>query len=150
MSVITTRIGSFFYSAGIDTRFLVTDCASCGVVFAIAENLYDRRRADKGTFYCPNGHTMTFGESDADRERKRADLLERRLANRNEDIRSAYADLTITKRRLAASKGQLTKVKKRAVAGLCPCCSRSFVDVRRHMANKHPGDALSGLGDGKP
>lgn len=150
MSVITTRINTFFYSSGIDTRFLVTDCAQCAVVFAIPENLYDRRRADKKSFYCPNGHSMVFGENDADRERKRAEALERRLASRNEDMRAAYADLIVTKKKLAATKGQLTKTKKRAVAGLCPCCSRSFVDIRRHIANKHPGEAVAGLGDGKP
>lgn len=31
-----------------------------------------------------------------------------------------------------------TRAKKRAATGTCPCCGRSFVQLRRHMAAKHP------------
>ena len=41
-------------------------------------------------------------------------------------------------RRRAAAKGQLTKVKKRVGNGVCPCCTRSFTDLARHMESKHP------------
>ena len=37
-----------------------------------------------------------------------------------------------------AAKGQISKLKKRASAGVCPCCNRSFQNLRRHMGNKHP------------
>jgi hypothetical protein len=29
-------------------------------------------------------------------------------------------------------------MKKRAVAGVCPCCNRHFRELERHMASKHP------------
>jgi hypothetical protein len=38
----------------------------------------------------------------------------------------------------AATKGHLTRTKKRAASGVCPCCRRSFKQLRRHMQNKHP------------
>jgi DNA repair exonuclease SbcCD ATPase subunit len=44
-----------------------------------------------------------------------------------------------TERRLSAQKAQTTKARKRAAAALCPCCNRSFVQLRRHMETKHPG-----------
>jgi hypothetical protein len=43
-----------------------------------------------------------------------------------------------TERRLRAQKGATTRAKKRAVAATCPCCGRSFSQLRRHMAAKHP------------
>jgi hypothetical protein len=30
------------------------------------------------------------------------------------------------------------KARKRAAAALCPCCNRSFVQLRRHLASQHP------------
>jgi len=38
----------------------------------------------------------------------------------------------------SATKGQLTKARKRADRGVCQHCHRSFVDVARHVATKHP------------
>ncbi len=32
----------------------------------------------------------------------------------------------------------MTKVKKRAANGVCPCCNRTFSDLARHMKAKHP------------
>jgi len=38
----------------------VTDCAACSVIFAAPDRLISERREDGGTFYCPNGHQLTF------------------------------------------------------------------------------------------
>tara|TARA_Y100000310_G_scaffold338946_1_gene430083 strand:- start:1163 stop:1354 length:192 start_codon:yes stop_codon:yes gene_type:complete len=35
-------------------------------------------------------------------------------------------------------KGQVTKLKNRAKAGVCPCCNRTFQNLSRHMETKHP------------
>jgi uncharacterized protein (UPF0212 family) len=35
-------------------------------------------------------------------------------------------------------KTQLKKVHVRVGHGVCPCCNRSFAQLRRHMAAKHP------------
>jgi hypothetical protein len=48
-----------------------------------------------------------------------------------------------TERRLSAQKGATTRAKKRHAAAVCPCCNRSFVQLRRHMENKHPGYVAS-------
>lgn len=37
-----------------------------------------------------------------------------------------------------AQKGQNTRLKKRIAAGVCPCCNRSFANLREHMAGQHP------------
>lgn len=37
-----------------------------------------------------------------------------------------------------AARGQVTRLKNRAAAGVCPCCNRTFHQLVRHMAAKHP------------
>ena len=38
-----------------------------------------------------------------------------------------------------ALRGHLTRQRKRAAAGMCPCCRRTFENVARHMESQHPG-----------
>lgn len=113
------------------TGTLVTATCWCGIPHAIPEAL-DRALTDGATrVYCPLGHSYVRSPSEADRQRNRADEAERRLA--------AERDLRLdTERRLAAQKGATTRAKTRAAAGICPCCNRSFAQLRRHMASKHP------------
>ena len=121
------------------TVFKVETCCRCGLLVAMTEELRTRRLNDHGWFYCPNGHGQHFtGKSKAEKERERAERLERelasadrRIANLDEDVRSARASLR-------ATKGQLTKTKKRAANGVCPCCNRSFANVQRHVKGQHP------------
>ena len=118
---------------------VVTNCW-CGTTYAVPKELYDHvhRQHDDGRrqqdIYCPLGHAWTFaGDGEAERQRKRAEQLERKLANREEDLRSERASHS-------ATKGLLTKERKRAARGVCPHpeCKRSFVDVARHVRTKHP------------
>lgn len=116
---------------------VVTDCW-CGMRYAIPKTLHDfvhgqfedgRPQTD---IFCPLGHKWTFaGESAVAKERRRVERLERQLACRDEDLRAERASHS-------ATKGQMTKLKNRAKAGVCPCCKRSFVQLARHMESQHP------------
>lgn len=114
-------------------RYAYTDCCSCGIEFGIPEKLNDVRLVDGQAFYCPLGHSQHYtpGKTQIQIERERRELLERQLANRDEDLRAERASHS-------ATKGQLTKTKKRAAGGACPCCNRTFVQLSRHIATKHP------------
>jgi len=47
-------------------------CAQCGVVFSMPEQLEEKRRADHGEFYCPNGHSNYFpGKTKQEKEIER-------------------------------------------------------------------------------
>ena len=117
---------------------LVVDVCWCGMRHAIPEELYEfqqrqHRDGEKQTdIYCPLGHPHVIsGEGEAARLRKQLEHAERR--------RQAERDLREdTERRLAAQRGATTRARKRATAALCPCCNRSFVQLRRHMETKHP------------
>ena len=49
---------------------LQDSCANCGVRFGITKQLHDQRRKDGDAFYCPNGHSLTYGKSEADKLRR--------------------------------------------------------------------------------
>lgn len=104
----------------------------CGVPFALNEEFIRQRRADHKTWYCPNGHRRCYPQKNETEEAKaRASMLERELANRDEDLRAAKVAHAVT-------KGKLTKTRNRIAKGVCPCCNRSFVNLGKHMAGQHP------------
>ena len=107
-------------------------CSRCGLLYAMPEALIAAAR-EKGhgeiTWRCPNKSCSAknwgyHGKSEAEKERDRAARLS--------------AELDQAKASLRAQKGATTKAKKRHAAALCPCCNRSFVQLRRHMQAKHP------------
>lgn len=121
------------------SQLYIQDCCSCGMTFAVPTEFDRRRREDHKTFYCPSGHPQSYtGKSEEQKQRERAQLLERRLANRDEDLRAERAAHATTRHRLNATKGVLTKTKKRIAHGVCPCCKRTFANVERHMSSQHP------------
>ena len=124
-------------------EFYVEECCNCGISFAMTAELYRRCKDNPGprgrSFYCPNGHNQHYvGESETDQQRRRADRLAQQIAQRDDRIIDLIDQRDAADRRTAAAKGRITKLKKRAAAGVCPCCSRSFENLKRHMATKHP------------
>jgi hypothetical protein len=108
-------------------------CAHCSVEFAIPPGLEAVLHVNEETFYCPFGHSQYFpkGATAEQIAKARAEIAERNLANREEDLRSERASH-------AATKGHLTRARQREAAGVCPMCHRSFAQVRRHMDRMHP------------
>lgn len=123
---------------------VIVRCGECELSFGMSEAFYNERKRDHQAWYCPAGHPRIFTDkSDVEKARDRAAQLERRLANRDEDLRAERASHRVTEHRRRAAKGQLTKTKKRVANGVCPCCNRSFADLGRHMAGQHPDYAES-------
>ncbi|MCU1590056.1 MAG: hypothetical protein JWP11_1312 [Frankiales bacterium] len=129
----------------MELALYVLDCANCGVVFGITEDYEKRRRRDGDNFTCPNGHNNAWCKDELDRERaarraeeKRAEQLSQELAAANTRALRERERREASDRQAAAYKGVATKAKKRAAAALCPCCKRSFVQLRRHLEAKHP------------
>ncbi len=121
----------------ITTELTVVTCW-CGMTYAVPEALYDHMLHKRNVnerqpdTYCPLGHVWIItGKSALDIERERTKRLERQLASTEEDVRAERASHI-------ATKGQLTKARKRADRGVCLHCNRSFVNVANHIATKHP------------
>jgi phage/plasmid primase-like uncharacterized protein len=108
----------------------------------IPDALFDAaKRSEKVGFYCSYGHPLVFmeGESDLDKMRRERDRLAQQLAQRDDRIREEREARETAERRAAAARGLVTKIKNRVGHGVCPCCNRTFSDLARHMAGKHPG-----------
>lgn len=109
---------------------LVVKTCWCGIRHAIPSELA-RQLVEGSTVYCPLGHSYVTRET-------RGDRLQREL-EQERSRRSATLDLLAHEERShAATKGHLTRAKRRSAAGLCPCCNRSFEQLRRHMRTQHP------------
>jgi hypothetical protein len=118
----------------IATTFHVIACPNCAALFAIPDEAHDAYRRTGNDFCCPNRHTMSYRDSTEAKLRQTKDALARERAD-NDQLRAARE---AAERRASAAKGQVTKIKNRVGRGVCPCCNRTFADLTRHMATKHP------------
>lgn len=120
-------------------------CGTCGVWHAIPKIMYDNCVEEGGFWHCPHGHSRGYKEGRRAREkaeeeiRRERDRLKQQIAFKDDEIKREREAREATERQLSASRGQVTKLRNRASAGVCPCCTRSFENLRRHMSTKHPG-----------
>jgi len=114
------------------TDFYIESCFSCGCQFGMTVDFKDNRMRLKDTFYCPAGHAQHYtGKSDKELRRE-AEARERAALDQ---LQAAEAENRRIKRE---AKAEATRLAQRARGGVCPCCNRSFVQLARHMASKHP------------
>lgn len=110
----------------------VITCGECGIEFHVPERWDNARREDHVTFYCPNGHSRVYsGES-------KAEKLQRELNNAKQQIARAEDEARLAKLQADAAERSNRSLKKRASAGNCPCCKRTFSNMARHMKHQHP------------
>lgn len=115
-------------------------CGQCGIAFCVPVGWYQHRCRSHETFWCPNGHPRAFkGQSEEEALRLERDRLKQQQAHYEDRLRAEREHREAAERRASAARGQVTKLKKRAAAGVCPCCNRQFVDLQRHMSTKHAG-----------
>lgn len=127
-------------NTGAMVRLYVFDCPSCGVIFGIPDDYDDRRRDDGRTFYCPNGHHVSYLETEADRLRKEAERLRTKVLAQMDQTRAA-------EREAAEAKAAEVRLRWRVGNGVCPCCQRTFPGLAAHVANKHPEFLTRDLSD---
>lgn len=130
-------------STTITIELIAEACLTCGVVFGLSNSHQKQLIQTGSTYWCPNGHGQHYTA------RKQAEEQIKELQNKLSQEREAaeywrksyygeQEDHDGTKRRLSATKGALTKTKRRVGSGTCPCCSRTFKQLSRHMRDKHP------------
>lgn len=92
------------------------------------------------SFHCPNGHAQHYTAEKSEREqlRRERDRLKYDAARLEDEAREAREEADAARRSAAAMKGVATRMKNRVKHGVCPCCNRTFADLARHMATKHP------------
>lgn len=125
-----------------DGLYFIETCYTCKVEFGLPARVYQTltEMAEKGTFYCPYGHSQHYvsGESEAEKLRRERDQLKQRVAEWQDQANLEAERHKETSKILATTRGMLTKTRKRVAGGLCPCCNRHFTALERHMHTKHP------------
>ena len=115
-------------------------CGACGARQAMTREAESIYRQNHATFYCVHGHPRAWnvGESEEDKLRRERDALKQRQAYYEDQLREARQQADKERHRANGYKGHATRITNRAKAGVCPCCNRSFENLKRHMASKHP------------
>lgn len=116
----------------IALNFETTTCYSCSCLIALERDFMANRRRDHQSFYCPNGHSQHF-LSETIEEKLKKELAEEQRRVAFEKNQRAAAE-----RQLEAAQKDAERLRKRAQNGVCPCCKRSFPNLRRHMKSRHP------------
>ena len=109
-------------------------CYKCGIQFAFPEATVTRRRHDGESFFCPAGHSQCFTDSENTRLRKELEAKERELRATKCEVLNERA----LKDAERVERDRLDRKLRRVNRGVCPCCNRSFTNLARHMATKHP------------
>lgn len=113
--------------------FTMETCCNCGIPFFMPTYHYKRLLANKGeSFYCPNGHGQHYtGKTEVEKLKEKLEALQKEKEQQHEDLQNKWLDAL-------GEKQKLEKQLKRVHKGVCPCCNRTFVNLQKHMATKHP------------
>jgi hypothetical protein len=136
-----------------DYSFLT--CSECGIRWGMPQHFVNTRRENRDergrskNFYCPNGHSQIFKETEADKLRRERDLLKQQIARVEDERTAAWRAEEVATLARRKAEAQLKRTMSRAGAGVCPCCNRTFQQLTRHMQSKHPEivplDGISGV-----
>ena len=125
------------YQTITDTQtFVVEHCCSCGVAFAMPFSLQQQRLVDGNDFFCPNGHSQYYTETEAKKLKRKLKEIESQLATKE-------FELTVTLEAQRSAERRNKRLQKRIANGVCPCCHRQFIQMTRHMRTQHP-DYIAG------
>src|SRR5260221_6913386 len=111
---------------------LVINKCCCGIRNWVPSELDSERRFDGENIYCPLGHAAVYKDSEKSELQTKLANEERRNARLVSRLDQTEAHLKHTEASRRATKGVLTKIRKRIANGVCPCCNRHFADVERH------------------
>jgi hypothetical protein len=113
-------------------------CPVCGIHYGVPPNYARQRRMDGKDWHCPNGHQLTFGKSELEIVREELQRERQALDQEKARVRDLKEQRDRVQESLAKEKESAKRLKRRIGNGVCPCCKRSFDNLKRHMATKHP------------
>lgn len=117
------------------SRHVVVQCGGCGIFHTVPEPKYNSCYHEGGFWSCPNGCSRGWDKGADHRE---IDALRRERDRLKQDAARLNDEIVTEKRRADAAEQKAIQTKRRALAGVCPCCNRTFINMQRHMKTKHP------------
>lgn len=112
--------------------FTMLECGGCGIPFFVPTKWKNNKVEQKGSFSCPNGCGRQFCGETKEEKLKREMLQLKQL---HEDHNQKLIDKWLDEKKKA---NDLQKQLKRVHKGVCPCCNRSFQNLKKHIETKHP------------
>jgi len=122
----------------ITISLVAETCFRCGCVFGLSADMQSHLQRSGDSFHCPNGHSQVYRETEEQKLTKQLAAERARLDQAKCEIARQIERVAQRDRSLSAARGQVTRIKNRVGNGVCPCCTRSFQNLQRHMATKHP------------
>ncbi len=116
---------------------VVVQCGVCDILFGLSQAKYDRCFNTGEGFFCPNGHNF-YSQPENARLRRELEQAKRIRTNLEGDVAWEQREKGRIGAQLRATKGVVTKIRRRVANGVCPCCKRHFVNLKRHMSGQHP------------
>ena len=114
----------------------------CEAMIIMPGAVMEKFRENHEWWYCYNGHTQHFShETKEEKLRAELDRAKRKTKEARDRADNERSRADTLKRSRNVYKGKLKATKERIKNGVCPCCNRSFANIRRHMKAKHPGYA---------
>jgi hypothetical protein len=107
----------------------------CGIPLGLPTELYDYMHRRDQSAYCPLGHTFVYGDNENER-------LKRDLKAAKDRAAAWQARADQSEASLRATKGHVTRLRKKVIAGECPFCGQHLRDLARHIGRKHPDEPV--------
>lgn len=115
-------------------------CTHCFIQYGIPDEMHRQATRQGGAFkfFCPAGHQQAYGEGEVEKERRARQRAEQENARLADEVRAAKRRADEAFAQAETAKRSLARHKKRSAAGVCPCCTRTFTNMARHMKSQHP------------
>lgn len=116
------------------------DCGCCGGTYAINQAYKSKAYQDGLSWTCPYCKAGWGYSGQSENAKLKKQLEAEKVAREAERQRK---DAALARANEAEAKALKTerankRLKTRVAAGTCPCCTRTFSQLARHMATKHP------------
>lgn len=118
--------------------FVIEECYKCHIPFGITNDFHYRKKDDGTSFYCPNGHGQIFTTTTVQKLEKKLRQEEEKLKREKIEREHAQGLFEAERNSHRTTRGHQTRLKNRIFAGVCPCCNRTFQNLKAHMKGKHP------------
>lgn len=120
---------------------VLTDCCVCGTEFFIPSAIYEnaRKRGPDRSFYCPNGHSMSFTKASPNYNFEGARSPEVRIHTLDLDRHvQTLVEAELAKRTKVEVVAPRTYRKSGKAKEQCPHCKSWYKALKQHIKIMHP------------
>jgi hypothetical protein len=111
-------------------QFVQEECCTCHMVWMMTKAFHQAMQDTGAFFHCPAGHSQHYTKTTLQKKQEELERSNREAASLRERAIGA-------ERAKEKAERALKRHKKRAAAGLCPCCNRTVHQLADHMKSKH-------------